>query len=106
MAARSVFFDEGGIAANILGIPLPVLSLVLGPRSIEFLLLPVHATEVIRMLQTPVPIGQLLSLPSTLRAAAGRLLLLDASIRDEQSATIRTPLSLRHKEPSPGLRVL
>ena len=96
-------FNEGGIAANILGISLPVLSLILSSRSINLLLLRVQATEVIRVLQAPVLIGLLLPLSSTLLAAAGYLLLLDAGVRDEQTATIRAPLPLRHKEPSPGL---
>jgi hypothetical protein len=106
LAAGSEFFYESGVAANIVGVLLPVLSLVLSPRSINFLLLWVHASKVIRVLRTPVLIALLFSLFAAFLPSTGCLLLLEAWVRNEQAATKRAPPLVRHKDPSPGLQIL
>jgi hypothetical protein len=105
-AATAVFFDEGGVALNILGmflaVPLPVLS----PGSIGFLLLRIHATKVIRMARSPFLIGLSFLLSATFLPTTGCLSFFEARVGNEQAETKRAPLLLWHKGFSPGLQAL
>ncbi|HYA40495.1 MAG TPA: hypothetical protein VEF34_04295 [Syntrophobacteraceae bacterium] len=71
MPALPAFFDECGIAANILRVPLAILFLVLSPGSIVLFLLLVNTPKVIRMLRPPLFVGSTFLFSATLLAAAG-----------------------------------
>jgi hypothetical protein len=106
LTPRPAFFNELGIAADIVRVPLTILSLVFSPGAIGFLLLLVNAAKIIGMLRSPLLIGlTFLPLPTFL-AAGGSLSLFEARIRGVQTAAVRAPPLLWHKRFSPELQTL
>src|SRR6266545_2111001 len=79
-AACPVFFNESGVAPNILGIVLAVALFVLGPRAIGFLLVRVHALKIVRMSRSPLLIGLAFLLVATFFLATGFLSFSDSRI--------------------------
>jgi hypothetical protein len=82
-AALSIFFDERGIAANIFGVLLAVLLLILGSGPISVLLLLVSASKVIRVLRSPLLVGLAFPVSATFLAAASHLSFFETRVRRE-----------------------
>jgi hypothetical protein len=101
--ALPALFHECSIAANIIGVPPTILSFILNPGSIDFLLLLINTPKVILMARSPLLVGLTFSLSAAFQSAAGCLLFFAARVRNEQTYTIRAPLLLWHKGfSSPG----
>jgi hypothetical protein len=83
---------------------LTVATLVLGARSVDFLLLRVGIPKVIRVIGSPLLIGPLLLLAATVRSTTGLLPLLEPRMGMKPATTERTPSPREHTFPSPEPR--
>ena len=61
----ATFLDESRVAPHIVGMLLTVAALVVGTRSVDFLLVLIGAAKVIRVLAPPLLTGLLLPLAAT-----------------------------------------
>jgi hypothetical protein len=82
---------------------LTVATLVLGARSVDFLLMRVGITKVIRVIGSPLLIGPLLLLAATVRSTTGLLPLLEPRMGMKPATTERTPSPREHTFPSLNL---
>src|SRR5215831_7829330 len=90
------FSDETRVALHVIGMLLAVAALVVGTRSVNFLLKRISTTKVIRVLAPPWLIGLLLLLAATVRTTTGLLPLLEARMRIKPTTTERTPPPREH----------
>jgi hypothetical protein len=79
---------------------LTVATLVIGARSVGFLLMRVDITKVIRVIGSPLLIGPLLLLAATVRSTTGLLPLLEPRMGMKPATTERTPSPREHTFPS------
>jgi hypothetical protein len=82
---------------------LTVATLVLGARSVDFLLMRVGIPKVIRVIGSPLLIGPLLLLAATVRSTTGLLPLLEPRMGMKPATTERTPSPREHTFPSLNL---
>jgi hypothetical protein len=75
---------------------LAVAALVVGTRSVDFLLVLIGAAKVIRVLAPPLPTRLLLLLAATVRLTTGLLPLLEPRMGIKPTTTKRTPPPREH----------
>src|SRR5215472_14685041 len=92
----AAFPDEGRIALHVVGMLLTVTTLVVGARSVLFLLKRISIPKVIGVLGPPLVIGLSLLLASTVRSTTGLLPLLEPWMGMKPTPTERTPASREH----------
>jgi hypothetical protein len=82
---------------------LTVAALVVGTRSVDFLLVLIGAAKVIRVLGPPLLTGLPLLLAATVRLATGLLSLLEPRMGIKPTTTKRTPPPREHSSPPMNL---
>ena len=90
------FSDESRVALDVVGMLLTVTTLVIGARSILFLLKRISIPKVIRMLGPPLLIGLSLLLAATVRSTTGLLPLLEPRMGMKPMTTERTSAPREH----------
>ena len=86
----AAFLDESRVAPHVVGMLLTVTTLVVGARSVLFLLKRIRIPEVIRVLGPPLVIGLSLLLAATVRSTTGLLPLLEPRMGIKPTTTKRT----------------
>src|SRR5215469_11925693 len=94
------FSDEGRVALHVVGMLLTVTTLVVGARSVLFLLQRVSIPKVIRVLGPPLLIGLSLLLAATVCSTTGLLPLLEPRMGMKPTTTERAPPPRKHIFPS------
>jgi hypothetical protein len=93
----AAFLDESRVAPHVVGMLLTVAALVIGTRSVNFLLVLIGAAKVIRVLAPPLPTRLLfLLLVATVRLTAGLLPLLEPRMGIKPTTTKRTSPPREH----------
>ena len=92
----AAFSDEGRVAPHVVGMLLTVTTLVVGARSVLFLLKRVSIPKVIRVLGPPLLSGLSLLLATTVRSTTGLLPLLEPRMRMKPTTTERAPPPREH----------
>jgi hypothetical protein len=92
----ATFLDESRVAPHVVGMLLTVAALVVGTRSVNFLLVLIGAAKVIRVLAPPLPTRLLFLLAATVRLTAGFLPLLEPRMGIKPTTTKRTPPLREH----------
>ena len=92
----TAFSNEGRVAPHVVGMLLTVAALVVGTRSVDFLLVLIGAAKVIRVPGPPLLIGLLLLLAATVRTTTGLLPLLEPRMGMKPTTTKRTPPPRKH----------
>jgi|SRR5271169_2838401 len=100
----ATFSDESRVAPHVVGMLLTVAALVVGTRSVDFLLVLIGAAKVIRVLAPPLLTGFLLLLAATVRLATSLLSLLEPRMGIKPTTTKRTPPPPEHSFPPVNLR--
>src|SRR5215831_4040092 len=96
----AAFSDEGRIALHVVGMLLTVTTLVVGARSVLFLLKRVSIPKVIRVLSLPLLIGLSLLLAATVCSTTRLLPLLEPWMGMKPTTTERAPPPREHIFPS------
>ena len=92
----ATFLDESRVAPHVVGMLLTVAALVVGTRSVNFLLVLIGAAKVIRVLGPPLPTRLLFLLAATVRLTAGLLPLLEPRMGIKPTMTKRTSPPREH----------
>jgi len=92
----AAFLDESRVAPHVVGMLLTVPPLVVGTRSVNFLLVLIGAAKVIRVLAPPLPTRLLFLLVATVRLTAGLLPLLEPRMGIKPTTTKRTSPPREH----------
>jgi hypothetical protein len=92
----ATFLDKSRVAPHVVGMLLTVAALVVGTRSVDFLLVFIVAAKVIRVLGPPLLTGLLLLLAATVRLTTGLLPLLEPRMGIKPTTTKRTPPLREH----------
>jgi hypothetical protein len=92
----AAFLDESRVAPHVVGMLLTVAALVIGTRSVNFLLVLIGAAKVIRVLAPPLPTTLLFLLAATVRVTAGLLPLLEPRMGIKPTTTKRTSPPREH----------
>lgn len=92
----AAFLDESRVAPHVVGMLLTVAALVIGTRSVDFLLVLIGAAKVIRVLAPPLPTRLLFLLVATVRLTAGLLPLLEPRMGIKPTTTKRTSPPREH----------
>ena len=100
----AAFLDESRVASHVVGMLLTVAALVIGTRSVHFLLVLIGAAKVIRVLGPPLPTRLLFLLAATVRLTAGFLPLLEPRMRIKPTMTKRTSPPCDHSSPPVNFR--
>ena len=93
---RAAFSDEGCVALHVVGMLLTVTTLVVGARSVLFLLKRVSIPKVIRVLGPPLLIGLSLLLAATVCSTTSLLPLLEPWMGMKPTTTERAPPPRKH----------
>src|SRR5215472_2480389 len=96
----AAFSDEGRVALHVVGMLLTVTTLVVGARSVLFLLKRVNIPKVIRVLGPPLLIRLSLLHAATVCSTTGLLPLLEPRMGMKPTTTERTPPPRKHIFPS------
>jgi len=100
----ATFLDESRVAPHVVGMLLTVAALVVGTRSVHFLLVLIGAAKVIRVLGPPLPTRLLFLLAATVRLTAGFLPLLEPRMGIKPTMTKRTSPPCEHSFSSSQLQ--
>jgi hypothetical protein len=100
----ATFLDESRVALHVVGMLLTVAALVVGTRSVNFLLVLIGAAKVIRVLAPPLPTRLLFLLAATVRLTAGFLPLLEPRMGIKPTTTKRTSPPCEHSFSSSQLQ--
>ena len=100
----ATFLDESRVAPHVVGMLLTVAALVIGTRSVNFLLVLIGAAKVIRVLAPPLPTRLLFLLAATVRLTASLLPLLEPRMGIKPTTTKRTSPTREHSSPPVNLR--
>ncbi len=100
----ATFLDESRVAPHVVGMLLTVAALVVGTRSVDFLLVLIGAAKVIRVLGPPLPTRLLFLLAATVRLTAGLLPLLEPRMGIKPTTTKRTSPPCEHSFSSSQLQ--
>ena len=100
----AAFLDESRVASHVVGMLLTVAALVIGTRSVHFLLVLIGAAKVIRVLGPPLPTRLLFLLAATVRLTAGFLPLLEPRMGIKPTMTKRTSPPCEHSFSSSQLQ--
>lgn len=92
----ATFLDESRVAPHVVGMLLTVAALVVGTRSVDFLLVLIGTAKVIRVLAPPLPTRLLLLLAATVRLTTGLLPLLEPRMGIKPTTTKRAPPPREH----------
>jgi hypothetical protein len=92
----ATFLDESRVAPHVVGMLLTVAALIVGTRSVDFLLVLIGTAKVIRVLGPPLLTGLLLLLAATVRLTTGLLPLLELRMGIKPTTTKRTPPLREH----------
>jgi hypothetical protein len=92
----ATFLDESRVAPHVVGMLLTVAALIVGTRSVDFLLVLIGTAKVIRVLGPPLLTGLLLLLAATVRLTTGLLPLLEPRMGIKPTTTKRTPPLREH----------
>ena len=96
----AAFSNEGRVALHVVGMLLTITTLVVGTRSVLFLLKHISILKVIQVLGPPLLIGLSLLLAATVRSTTGLLPLLESRMRMKPTTTERAPPPRKHIFPS------
>jgi hypothetical protein len=92
----AAFLDESRVAPHVVGMLLTVAALVIGTRSVNFLLVLIGAAKVIRVLAPPLPTRLLFLLAATVRLTTSLLPLLEPRMGMKPTTTKRTSPPREH----------
>ena len=96
----TAFSNEGRVAPHVVGMLLTITTLVVGARSVLFLLKRISIPKVFRVLGPPLLIGLSLLLAATVPSTTGLLPLLEPRMGMKPTTTERTPPPRKHVFPS------
>jgi hypothetical protein len=96
----TAFSNEGRVAPHVVGMLLTITTLVVGARSVLFLLKRISIPKVFRVLGPPLLIGLSLLLAATVPSTTGFLPLLEPRMGIKPTTTKRTPPPRKHIFPS------
>jgi hypothetical protein len=93
---QATFLDESRVAPHVVAMLLTVAALVVGTRSVDFLLVLIAAAKVIRVLGPPLRTRLLFLVAATVRLTAGLLPLLEPRMGIKSTMTKRTSPPREH----------
>jgi hypothetical protein len=94
------FSDQSRVAPHVIGMLLTVAALVVGARSVLFLLQCINPAKVVRVPSPPFLIGLSLLLAATVQLTTGPLPLFEPRMGMKPTTTERTPSPREHTFPS------